>query len=273
MYGLQSHPTTCSKWTNVRALFFRLRFRHRCYCCCWNESKLVRNWQKTIRKQNEREAEKLDATLDEFNETRNDWKEHSSCCMCACVFVLFVSLLSTDQNKDVFRLWMSAYVFLLSCFLFYLMRIFCFLILLLRNRSSAEKSLLTKCVFRFTSSGYDIVTWIWWEFLYPYLIGWKKGKRVPYTIWMLRYGPKRKTVSKENLEIIMLISLITIGKRAKATSHTLIKYAMLFAFAFRFLQSLHSLSMHDTTFMHSNGQNESNQKPNWAASSYRGKVY
>lgn len=72
-----------------------------------------------------------------------------------CVCALFVSLLSTELNKDVSSLWMSAYVCTFSCFLACLLLLtlphvysfaswfYCF-----ENRNSAEKkNLLTKWFF------------------------------------------------------------------------------------------------------------------------------
>lgn len=175
-----------------------------------------------------------------------------------CICALFVSLLSTDQNKDVFRLWMSAYVCMPACVCCWFVAscstscvLFASWFCCYKTETAPKKVLLTKCVFRFTSSGYDIVTWIWWEFLYPYLIGWKKGKRVRYTIWMLRHGPKRKTVSVRkrkswNVHVDFADNQCAVCNTRAAKEQKLhrthIKYSMLFAFAFRFLQSLHSLS-------------------------------
>lgn len=103
----------------------------------------------------------------------NSMETRMECGECMCL-----SLFCSPQNKDVSRSFvrfMCMCVFFCCCLYLWLPHVYVFFSFFHSATKRNSGKNLTKCVFLFISSGYNIVTSIWWEFLF--LVGWAKKKK------------------------------------------------------------------------------------------------
>lgn len=122
-------------------------------------------------------------TGNKWTKTKTKWKREprnsTQCCSYSmetrmecivCVRLVFVAH-RTKMSPDRLCVYMCVRVTVVACISGYLM---CIFFLHSATKRNSGKN-LTKCVFLFISSGYNIVTSLWWEFLF--LVGWAKKKK------------------------------------------------------------------------------------------------